>query len=196
MSNIDQEEAAEARNFYQKPAFDSFERLIANHLFAAANGEPLEGVLHITRACMTLDAETAARLKVNQPLAEHLYTISQRLLTAAAEEEDSRKTYTLHFKTLNWDQYLKPWVKLPAYGYSFSDEEARYFEELKESGDNREYFMQTAKQLTPAGYANLCSDFLLYSVPLIQDMTRKLSTLVSGETFMTLVTLYRGERPT
>jgi hypothetical protein len=97
--------------------------------------------------------------------------------------------YSILFHTLNWEKDIKPWKIPSCYAY-YPDQIRREATEDKP----RQFFNVTSSALSSAGYAHLVSDFLLYAIPIVEEMSRKLATLVSPETYTELLRLYHGEK--
>ena len=184
----------EAGAFFQKPAFNAFERLICSHLIEASKGEkPLETVIHITRASLSLTDDTAKQLGIDKTQAKSLFTIAQRMSTATKiTNRDGDEKYVIHLYSVKMDKDIKPWKKMEAYGYTYTEQEKKQIEEMQK--DKEAIFYEALRRLTPAGYQNMVSDFLFYSIPLVEAMSRKLATLVSPETYTEMLALYYGEK--
>lgn len=184
----------EVNPFFQRPVFNCFERLLAGHLLEASKGEkPLETVIHIARAALSLTKEAAATLQIDQNLAASLFTVAQRMSTATkVTNRDGDEKYVIHLYSVKMDKDIKPWKKMEAYGYTYTEQEKKVIEEIQK--DKEAIFYEALRRLTPAGYQNMVSDFLLFSIPVVEEMSRKLATLVSPETYTELLRLYYGEK--
>lgn len=196
MENRPPGEAVEAGAFFQRPQFNAYERLVCSHLIEAGKSDqPLQTVIHTCLAGLTLDKDTQKRLEIDKSRVESLYTVSQRLLVAApVKDGDEPPTYQVDLGTLNWARDIAPWIKLIGYRHWVRGKKDEEDDEEMEKSEKR-YFHYANQTLTVSGYNNLVSDFLIYSIPICQDMSRKLSTLISPETFTELLKVYHGERP-
>ena len=189
------EEQRDASAFFQKPKFDAFERLICSHLIEAGKSEqPLQTVIHTCLAALTLDEATRQKFEIDKAQIEDLYTVAQRISTSIQTKDDDMVYYSLELHTVSYESAIKPWARL--YGYRhYASLNRRQEDKEEEAGKSSEkYFHKSNLRLTPSGFANLVSDFLIYAIPIIQDMSRKLSTLISPETFTELLRVYAGER--
>jgi hypothetical protein len=192
-----EEESHEAGSFFQKPKFDAFERLICSHLIEASKNEPLQTVIHITRAALAINDETRAKLGINKELMRSLYTVSQRLQGVAIikrREEPAR--YSVNLRTCDYERDIRPWNQMIGYEHSF-DQYSGIAEKLNQlyKENKMTYFNESNRILTISGYSHMVSDFLLYAIPIIEEATRKLATLVSPETYTELMKIYQGEKP-
>lgn len=198
MSDSQQEESRDSGQFFQKPKFDAFERLICSHLIEASKNEPLLTVIHITRAALAVNDETRKRLGIDKAQMLSLYTVAQRLATAIPfKNPGDTPKYSVNLSTVDFDADVQPWIKMTAYEGSASHYSDIWnkFESLKDKKDPEGVFHLSNKILTVAGYNHLVSDFLLYAIPIIEDTTRLLTSLVSPETYTELIKLYHGEKP-
>jgi hypothetical protein len=186
----------EAGAFFQKPAFNAFERLICSHLIEASKGEPLQTVIHVARAALAITDDTAKQLGIDKNQALSLYTVAQRLSTATKSTNNETETYSVLFHTLDWEKDIEPWKIPSCYSYYYNENDLHLLQVAKQPGDKRKnFFNATTWRLSARGYANMVSDFLLYAIPIVEEMSRKLATLVSPETYTELLRLYYGEKP-
>lgn len=179
--------------FLQRPSFSAFERLICSHLIEASRDDPLQTVIHVCRAALAVAEDAAEQLGIDRNEALSLYTVAQRLATATKSEKGGMEYYSVLFHTLEWKKDIEPWKKPPYYSfYPFNPalkEESAQFKDEKQ-----EFFNVTAKALSPRGYAHMISDFLVYAIPIVEAMTRKLAALISPETYGEMLRLYHGEK--
>jgi hypothetical protein len=188
------EEAPNMSGFFQKPQFNAFERIICSHLLEAVNAEPLITVSHITRAVLAIDEASAKKLDISKKKALSIYTVAQRLTTATKKTDKwGYETYSVNIATLPWGD-VESWKVPDCYSWRGSDEESDKITQAIEDEDERGAFLQSAKILSASGFSNMTSDFLSYAVPVVEEMSRKLSSLVSPETYTELMALYHGEK--
>ncbi len=180
------------QRFVQTQSFNAFERMIASYIVQAITGDPLQGIIFVCRAALTLDEERCQLLSIDFQEVVDLYTIAERLNTATLWGGDDKK-YNVNFKEWEYKQLVAPWigkVKWYPFDYSWSEEE----EILKWMDDatKRTAFYHCCRRLTEGGYKHMVSDFLLYAMPKSQGITRKLSELVSPSTFHEIFATVRG----
>jgi len=188
-------EEKDVSGFFQRPQFNAYERLLCSHLIEAVNAEPLQTVSHITRAALSIDKKTEDKTRIDKKVALSLYTISQRLATAIKNTDKwGEVTYSVSLKTVNWDRDIIPWRVPECYAWVAEGERSEKITSAIEKGDYVAAFMQSCRNLSPAGFANMVSDFLLYAVPIIENMSRQLSEIVSPETYTELMKLYHGDK--
>lgn len=190
------QEGLEAGGFFQKPAFNAFERLICSHLIEASKGEPLQTVIHVARAALAITDDTAKQLGIDQDVVRSLYTVSQRISAAVPDKDKyGDLSYIVNLSTLDWDKCIKTWIQMGAYEHliPFSIDREEWNSLAKKRP--KLFFHTTNRRLTPGGYSHMVSDFLLYAIPIVEEMSRKLATLVSPETYTELLRLYYGEKP-
>ena len=192
--NVKQENL-EAGGFFQRPQFSASERILCSHLIEAAKGEPLQTVIHISRGALSVTDDTAKQLGVDKDQAKNLYTVSQRIAAAVPEKDKyGDLTYIVNLSTLDWDKCIKTWIQMGSYTHQipFNVDREAWNSLAKKKPEL--FFHTTNRRLTPGGYAHMISDFLLFSIPIVEEMSRKLSNLVSPETYTTLLSLYYGEK--
>jgi len=189
-------EEQDASGFFQRPAFNAYERLICSHLIEAGKSEqPLQTVIHTTLAALALDDPTSKKLEIDRVQAESLYTVAQRLQNVTIDKDNTdSQVFRIELGTLNFDTDIKPWTRLVGYRHIIPHNESLEADRELSKKSEKRYFHRSNQRLTASGFQNLVSDFLLYSVPIVQNMSRKLSTLISPETFTELLKVYRGER--
>lgn len=193
-----QQEGREAGTFFQKPKFDAFERLICSHLIEASKNEPLLTVIHICRASLALTDDARKTLGIDKDKMHSLYTVAQRLAAVSIQKDSgAQDTYSVNLNKSDFDTSLTPWIDSEN-GYEVHAWTGSPFwnerQKLKSAGNGERLFYLTCHHLTPASYQKLVSDFLEYSIPQIEDATRRLTTLVSPETYTELIKLYHGEK--
>ena len=188
-------ESIESSSFFQKPTFNAFERLVCSHLIEASKSEPLQTVIHISRAALALTDEVAAQLKIDKAQARSLYTVSQRLISALKKTDKfGIESVYVSFATVNIEKDIKPWRKAAYYPFTYEDSDKEEITRLKSKGAEA-IFRFTNSTLLPQGYESMLSDFLEYAIPAAEEMGRKLAELVSPETYTELLKLYYGDRP-
>lgn len=196
----DEEEATEqvnpeiARKYMQKATFNAFERVLCTHILESINADPLLTLSHITRAALSVEKAQAAALGVNQDQARQLYTLAQRLTTATKKEVDGETMYMINLESVEWEKGLLPWVRMKSYETNLTPQEEEEWLKTGKNKDPRSLIIYSAKHLSDVGYAHMVSDFLDYSIPHIEDMTRVLSGLVNESTYVDMLKMYRGER--
>ena len=184
----------EAGAFFQKPAFNAAERLICSHLIEASHDDPLLTVSHITRAALSLTKAVAAQLIIDQEQAKSLYTVSQRLQTVSKQTTKwGDEKYAAHLSTLNKDKDINTWRKLKHYNFLYYDEDKPWVDSVSKDEENK-LFDFCLNRLSLSGYQTMLSDFLEYAIPIVEEMGRKLATLVSPETYTEMLALYYGEK--
>jgi hypothetical protein len=152
-------------------------------------------VNHITRAALSLTEEAATQLKIDQKQAKRLFTIAQRLSTVVKTiDKWGNERCAAHLSTVDMDEDIQPWRKGGTYNFIYTEQETVQVDEAKKSGKNG-LFNMSLTRLTLAGYQTMLSDFLEYAIPIVEEMGRKLATLVSPETYTELLRLYYGEKP-
>ena len=100
----------------------------------------------------------------------------------------------IHLETVDWEEELEPWVRMKSYEATLTPREQKEWDALEEEGDYRELSIYAAKRLTETGYMHLVSDFLVHAMPVVEDMTRRLSGIVNAETYSELMKMTVGER--
>lgn len=180
--------------FMQGAKFSAFERLLCTHILESINAAPLTTISHITRASLILDEEQAEKTGIDQENAKQLYTISQRLATSPRVSIDGEAMYMIHLETVDWEEEIKPWARMKSYECTLTPREQEEYDKILEDEDYYELAIFAAKRLTETGYMHLVSDFLVYAMPVIEDMSRRLSGLVNAETYTELMKMTIGER--
>jgi hypothetical protein len=195
MSKPEQEQR-DTSTFFQKPQFNAYERLICSHLIAAGGSEqPLQTVIHTCLAALALDEATSLKLEINRTQAENLYTVAQRLETAIQDKDHSDTLIVkVELLTLNFKTTVAPWTRLQGYRHFVDRESSPEEQEEYIKKYPQHYFHNACQTLTPSGFQNMKSDFLLYAIPVVQTLSRKLSTLISPETFVELLKIYHNEK--
>lgn len=195
MAETEETTIKDVNAFFQRPQFDAFERLICSHLIEAVNAPPLDIVTHITYAALSIKNEQAKNYEIDTKITLSLYTVAQRIATAVKNTDRwGDVTYRVGLDTLSWDTDIKPWRRPQCYAWSLEDGESEQLTCALDAGDEQKAFNISAKTLSPGGYANMTSDFLLYAIPIVMQMSRKLSALVSPETYTELMKLYHGDK--
>ena len=185
------------QRFVQKSEFSAFERLVCSYLVQAITGSPLETVIYTMRAAMTLDDERIKILKINQEIVKSIYAVAQMITTATKTGEGENiydKNMRIHTQSLDWKKDLEPWVKQEMYAFTYSGygKEDELIEEIKESKDKQKKFEFSCGRLSLQGFEHLKSDFLRYAMPISQEITRKLSEIISPTTYEEIFRLFTG----
>lgn len=181
--------------FFQKPAFNAYERLLCSHLIEAVTADPLKAVIHVTRAALSISKEQCENLDIDQDQAKSLFTVAQRFSMTPPTAEDGETVYSIHTGTLDWEIDLLPWVRCDSYQTILTDEETYDWDELREKDDTVKLFHYSAARLSTEGYRHLVADFLFYAMHAAEDMTRKIAETINAETYTQLLRMYHGERP-
>jgi hypothetical protein len=181
--------------FFQRPQFNAFERLICGHLIEAGKtDQPLQSVIHITRASLAIEDDKAKALDIDKKHNLILYTTAQRLGTAVKTVDKwGKTTYGVSLNTVKLED-IKHWRIPKYYGWATDQKNAEKIREYERKNMDEELFRITSQNLNELGYVNMVSDFLFYCTPLMEELSRKLSTLVSPETYTELMRLYHGEK--
>jgi len=169
--------------FVQRAQFSAFERILCSHLIEAISGDPTETIVHICRAAQTLDEDQLEALEIDPEEVNNLYAVVTTILSARANVED--QAITLFLDTLDWTTQLAPWVRKRAYLHT--PVRSVDWENL----GGIEWFFMSCRYLAPAGFEHLKADFLLYAMPRIQQITRKLSSLVSPSTYNEILSVFK-----
>ena len=181
---------------FQRPSFNAYERIICNHLIESINCDPMQTVIHVTRAALSLKPEQAKTQEIAHDLARSLYTMAQRLYTATPMKDEQEKTfYHIGTGTLDYGNHIKPWARIDGYGAWVPRPQTKHYDNYQGAQkDEKSLFDYHAQNLSIGGYQHMCSDFLLYAIPIVEDMTRKLAERISPETYTEMLRLYHGER--
>lgn len=176
------------QKFVRRPEFSAFERLICSYLVQGITGPPLDTVIYTMRAAMTLDEDRCQLLGIDFQEIVSLYSVAQVINTAIKEDmyDNGGDPYmSMEVTTLDWDKDVNPWAKQTAYRFTYSyTQHTEYgIDKLLKSGNESKIFKESCRRLTIPGYNNLKADFLRYAMPKSQEITRKLSEIISPATY-------------
>ena len=181
------------QKFIQRPEFSAFERLICSYLVQGITGAPLDTIIYTMRAAMTLDEERLKILKIDKEEVESIYAVAQIINTATKIDrwgDGLQVNMRIGVDTLDWDRDIAPWIKRKAYPFTYipNAEEKKHIKELK--GSPKKYFNYSCMNLSVPGYRNLEADFLRYAMPKSQEITKKLSEIISPSTYIEIFRLF------
>lgn len=175
------------QKFIRRPEFSAFERLVCSYLVQGITGDPLETIIFTMRAAMTLDEDRCQLLGIDFQEVVGLYGVAQIINTATKEYmyiDNTGPVMHMAVETLDWNRDIIPWAKGRHYAFAgVGPHYKKYSEELLKTGTRAEIFDYTCKRLTIPGYNNLKADYLIYAMPKSQEITRKLSEIISPSTY-------------
>ena len=185
--DIEEEELGLVINkFVQKEAFNAHERMLCNYLIQSITGEPLEQNIYIYRAVFSLSPEDVKSLAIDMSEVESLYSVSQILAGVYTTSDEFYYRKSIRMDSLNYARDIMPWVKMDLYSMhmpsSNPNDNEEYIARLEKTNPHTK-IIENCKRLTSVGFNHILSDFLRYSTPKAQILSRKVSTLVSPNTY-------------
>ncbi len=182
------------QRFVQRGEFNAFERLICSYMVQAITGDPLEGLIFIWRAAMTLDESRCQLLGIDFQEMVDLYTVSQRLASANRTVLLDEIEYNVNFGSLDFGKQVAPWAKAKWYSFGYNPYyHDKVMENMKERSQ-KAAFLYACNKLTESGYKSMVSDFLMYAISKSQECTRKLSEIVSPATYDDIFKIFTSPR--
>lgn len=177
-----------------------YERIVAQRLVLSTSATPLKAVQLVTRAALMVPQEDLEELEIDRSLVDVLNTVANSLLNVSkTHTRDDFRTHVIckigwpfTENEENFDKYIKPWRKGMLKHYPSMLRKKHDF-----SSYNGEYFFDATNwALCLSGYNQLVSSFTRWAQPKVEEMTRKLSSLIDPETYDSMLeTLSRGEEP-
>ena len=182
----------EASGVFQQPTFNARERLICSHLIECINARPLDSILHTCQAALLLNGDSSKLLELDRDKVVGVHTVAYRLANPSTEKRQETTIYRLSLRTVNHENYVKPWFKENV-NINVTENEYNYYAKNKISLTPEEQFLWITDRLTEKGYHTLVGDFLYWAMPMIQDIGGKLATTISPDTYVELFKVMRRE---
>jgi len=175
--------------------FSASERLMCSFLIESLNATPLNSIIFVSRAVMMLPTLKAEKYEINADELTALFSISERLVFVSKNTQGSgRQKYMIDFSSLDYKKHIEPWAKMNAYDYYVpkNNISAEKTDTILEELDSFDKIVYSIKNLTETGYQHMCSDFLMYAVPITQNWAYIISTRISPDTYIDMLKVYKG----
>jgi len=179
---------------FRVSTFSAIERLLCSFLIESLTSTPLGSIIYVSRACMMLPEKDRSKLTIDLEHVKKVFTLAQRLDAVVKNEKGNGTVYhRIDFQSLNYADYLEPWITMDAYEYNIPKEVVGV---KKDESINKlsksEKLVYSCRLMTETGYQHLCADFLLYATPLSQQWAGLLTNMISPDTYTDMMRMYKG----
>ncbi len=172
---------------FNKPKFAALERIVCSYLIESLTANPIESVLFICKAGLLLPDKEVEKLDVDIDRVMSIFTVAERF-SATSKLGGDLDFKPISFTDLDFDEEVGPWVSQVTFSYHPGRREPH---ELAEMDDKRR-FLILSQLLSASGFKNIKSAFLKYAVPYTQKLGGTLTSLISPETYSTMLKVYKG----
>ena len=184
-------------NPIRSSTFSASERIMCSFLIESLNAAPLNSIIFISRATMMLSEEKSKENKIDLKTVNAVFSMSERLIYASKQTlESGFSKYKIDLSSLDYAVHIEPWAKMLCYDYYVPKNNVgpdKIDAEVEELAPFDQIVYST-KNLTEAGYYHMCSDFLMYAIPIAQQWAYILTTMISPDTYTDMLKVYKGAR--
>ena len=161
--------------------------IISQHLILSTTSDPLGAVLHICRAAATVAAADLKVLEIDPEEVKILLTLAN-LFNNPADFTFQHDTPAFNISITSllpqWDGYFKPWIKQRCYSAWFEPgKEGQELQHKLIEGTIQEHASYAFRNLSPAGYKAVVTDFVAWALPKVQRIAEKVSSLVDQQVY-------------
>jgi len=177
--------------------FSASERIMCSFLIESLNATPLNSIIFISRATMMLSDEKSKENKIDLNIVNAVFSMSERLIYASKQTQESGiNKYKIDLSSLDYTIHIEPWAKMLCYDYYVpkSNVDSEKIDTEVEKLTPFDQIVYSTKNLTEAGYHHMCSDFLMYAIPIAQQWAYILTTMISPDTYTDMLKVYKGAR--
>ena len=185
--------AAFAEAAIRAPKGGAYERMLAQHLITATVSDPVNAIIHVCRAALSLPREAMEELGIDREEVETVLTVALNFRLSKPTGSPERHPILWSFAKLGEEgfrRYVEPWLTAPL-GILLPEDED---EEALRSLPRWRRFYEACRRLSPTGYSALAAAFASWAYPFIQELSRKLASQIPSSTYMEVLALARGLR--
>ena len=97
--------------FVHRQTFSAFERILCSHLLESISGDPMDSVVHVCRAALSLSPKTADELQIDTERVNAIY-VTTEIIRNASKTVTSLGTekFNIHFYSLDFERHIEPWA--------------------------------------------------------------------------------------
>jgi len=177
--------------------FSASERIMCSFLIESLNATPLNSIIFISRATMMLSEEKSKENNIDLDIVKAVFSVSERLIYASKQiQESGLSKYKIDFSSLDYAVHIDTWAKMLCYDY-YVPKSSLDLDKIDTEIEKLNQFDQivySTKNLTETGYRHMCSDFLMYAIPIAQQWAYILTTMISPDTYTDMLKVYKGAR--
>jgi hypothetical protein len=175
-------------NPFNKQKYKALERLVCSYLIESLTASGIETVMLICRAGLLLPPKETADLQLNQEAINNVYTVAERIHSAAGSPVRQHDEYPVYLADLDFEDAILPWLGTSELSYYANGLD---HEELEEASYETRMRVIISR-LSDVGHRSLRSNFLNYAMPFAQGLGGVLTSMISPETYSDMLMTYKG----